>query len=65
MLREESATRVMAANMFIVNVRVMILCGSLVGEYQCLELHSASLLKAEHPDSQTEVVCVKPDHVIN
>ena len=53
MLREENATRVMT------------LCGSLVGEYQCLGLHSASLLKGEHLDSQTEVVCVKPDHIIN
>jgi hypothetical protein len=42
------ATRVMAANMFIVNVRVTTLCGSLVGEYQCLGLHSAYLRKAEH-----------------
>jgi len=55
----------MAANMFIVNVRVMTLCGNLVGEYQCLGLHSASLHKAEHSDSQTEIVCVKPDHIIN
>jgi hypothetical protein len=57
--------QVMAANSFIVNVRVTTLCGSLVGEYRCLGLHSASLLKAEHSDSQSEVVCVKPDHIIN
>jgi hypothetical protein len=57
MLREENATRVIAVNMFIVIVRVTTLCGSLVGEYQCLGLHSGSLLKAEHSDSQTEVVC--------
>jgi len=63
MLREENATGVMATNIFIVNVQVMILCGSLVGEYQCLGLHSVSLLEAEHSDSQTEVVCVKPDHI--
>jgi len=31
MLRKENATRVMAVNMFIVNVRVMTLCGSLLG----------------------------------
>jgi len=65
MLREKNATRVMAVNMFIVIVRVTTLCGSLVGEYQCSGLHSGSLLKAEHSDSQTGVVCVKPDHIIN
>ena len=65
MLRGENATRVMAANMFIVNVGVMTLCVSLVGEYRCLDLHSASLLKTELSDSESEVVCVKPDHIIN
>ena len=73
MLRGEHAARVMAVKMFIVSVRVTTLCGNLIGEYQCLGLHSASLLKAEHSDLQTEVVCVcvcvcvcvKLDHIIN